>query len=442
MAPQVTIFFHKIETTRNACTKRVGFKNTFIVGESLIKCAVPKPIQRARPQVTPKVVKTQLKKTPSKNILRNARKRPARALRKKEAQKESIEVVLAELSGTSPMVTKGKNTSSTLAVPTPKRINATQFFQIMIGSISVNLYPTNYVLMTSTNETSEEGQKDESVTNVEVQRTEPQSNLLAHVVESTLQEVYPCSHTSSTKEAREKGMIIPELSSLNSTRLDDCLQWNPLYDDPISQTPENDCIASQGAKLHEGVESMQVMMTGTSNIEDQLPLIQEMMQDLKEKAVIEKKSDKGQSKDPLKRPTLKEHKKVKYSFGDEDVEEIFDQLLASNGITLLESKRPAEANKTNNPRYCRYHHLVSHMLKDCYILKDKIQELLNNSSLVIDSSPRHHSATANMIDGLKLAGINTVNRGTIVHACPNAPWSSDLQIPTLHELTTAPSLEI
>ncbi|KAI5338768.1 hypothetical protein L3X38_018040 [Prunus dulcis] len=311
MAPQVTIFFPKIETTRNACTKRVGFKKTFIVGESLIKCAVPKPNQRARPQVTPTIVKTQLKKTQSKNALRNARKRVARALRKKEAKKEFIEAVLAKLSGTSPMVTEGKNTSSTLAVLTPK---------------SYPICPNHDWMNPG------QRQKDESVKNVEVQGAELPLSPEAYVVESTLQEVYPCSPKGKSKAiimkkkvvniphpqrklvkkvkttdvsryqipvsqgavpkpqdhsrtyvgplTRSKsrdmmGMIIPELSSLNSTRLDDCLQWNPLYDDPVSQTQ------SQGAKLHKGVESMQAMMTGTSNIEDQLPLIQEMMQDLR-----------------------------------------------------------------------------------------------------------------------------------------------------------------
>ncbi|CAB4282677.1 unnamed protein product [Prunus armeniaca] len=85
---------------------------------------------------------------------------------------------------------------------------------------------------------------------------------------------------------------------------------------------------------------------------------------------IGKKNDKGQSKDPHKRLTLKERKEIKYYFDNEDVEEIFDQLLASNAITLPKSKRPAEANKTNDPR----------------ILSDKIQELLNNDGLEIDSS--------------------------------------------------------
>ncbi|CAB4263271.1 unnamed protein product [Prunus armeniaca] len=77
------------------------------------------------------------------------------------------------------------------------------------------------------------------------------------------------------------GMIIPKLSPINSIHLDNYLLRNPLYDDPVSQTQENDYIVSQEAKLHERVESMQVMMIDTFNIEDQLLLIQEMMQDLR-----------------------------------------------------------------------------------------------------------------------------------------------------------------
>ncbi|KAI5316645.1 hypothetical protein L3X38_036352 [Prunus dulcis] len=128
----------------------------------------------------------------------------------------------------------------------------------------------------------------------------------------------------------------------------------------------------------------------------------------------EKRNDKGQSKDPPKKLTLKERKDVKYSFNDEDVEEIFDQLLASNSIALPESKRPAEANKTNDPSIVAVANMIEEKL----------------------------TPTTTSLDGVKLAGINTDNGGTIVHAYPNAPWSSDLQIPALHELMTAPSLEV
>ncbi|CAL8999688.1 unnamed protein product [Prunus brigantina] len=153
----------------------------------------------------------------------------------------------------------------------------------MIGSIPVNLYPAYYVLMTSTSETSKECQKDNSVENAKVQWAKPPSSPKAHDVESTSQEVYPCSFKVSKPQDQSRtymgpltcsksrdmiGMIISELSALNSTHLDDYLLWNPLYDDPVLQTQENDGIVSQGTKLHEGVESMQVMMTGTSNNED------------------------------------------------------------------------------------------------------------------------------------------------------------------------------
>jgi len=199
MAPQVTIFFHKIESTMNACTKRVGFRKSFFVSESPIKCNVPKLVQKAKPQATPKVVKTQLRRTPSKNAIRNARKRAARALRKKEAKKQSIETILSELSWTSPIVAEGKNISGASNVSIPKKIANTCFAQIMIGSIPISLYPTDLVLTTSSSETSEESQDDDSEENIEAQVVKPQPNPRALVVEATSQDVYPGSSTGKSK---------------------------------------------------------------------------------------------------------------------------------------------------------------------------------------------------------------------------------------------------
>ncbi|KAI5344524.1 hypothetical protein L3X38_012401 [Prunus dulcis] len=83
---------------------------------------------------------------------------------------------------------EGKNTLTTLAVPTPKRTNTSRMVQIMIGSIPVNLYPTDSVLITSTNE--------------------PPSSLRAHVVESTLQEVYPCSPKGKSRAIIMKKKVV------------------------------------------------------------------------------------------------------------------------------------------------------------------------------------------------------------------------------------------
>lgn len=52
------------------------------------------------------------------------------------------------------------------------------------------------------------------------------------------------------------------------------------------------------------------------------------------------KNEKIKANEASKRLAFKERKELKYSFVDDDVKEIFDELLASNAITLLESKRP------------------------------------------------------------------------------------------------------
>ncbi|PIN16517.1 hypothetical protein CDL12_10835 [Handroanthus impetiginosus] len=60
-----------------------------------------------------------------------------------------------------------------------------------------------------------------------------------------------------------------------------------------------------------------------------------------------------------RRLTLKEIKSKQYLFLDSDIFGIFDYLLNANLIKLLKIKRPEEAGKTNDPRYCKCHHLIS-----------------------------------------------------------------------------------
>lgn len=52
-------------------------------------------------------------------------------------------------------------------------------------------------------------------------------------------------------------------------------------------------------------------------------------------------------------------------------------------------------DQVDDPKYCRFHRLISHPLKDCFVLKDKIQELLDNKVIVM-STPEE-AATANPV---------------------------------------------
>ena len=67
--------------------------------------------------------------------------------------------------------------------------------------------------------------------------------------------------------------------------------------------------------------------------------------------------------------SFKERQEKKYSFFDSDVSSILDELLKSKLIQLPELKRFEEANRVNDPNYCKYHRLISHLVEKCFMLK-------------------------------------------------------------------------
>ncbi|KAH7844403.1 hypothetical protein Vadar_027560 [Vaccinium darrowii] len=104
-------------------------------------------------------------------------------------------------------------------------------------------------------------------------------------------------------------------------------------------------------------------------------------------------SNKG--KKEKRRSSLKERKDAKYSFHDDDVEAIFKELLKEKAIILPKPKRSFEVSKTNNPKYCQYHRIVSHPMMECYVLKDIIQKMIKDGDIVLEeSSPSEECAAA------------------------------------------------
>ncbi|KAG5554457.1 hypothetical protein RHGRI_012105 [Rhododendron griersonianum] len=95
-----------------------------------------------------------------------------------------------------------------------------------------------------------------------------------------------------------------------------------------------------------------------------------------------------------KKATMKERLEKKYSFTDDLVEDMFEDLLEQKLITLPDVKRPHEEGKKNDPKYCPYHRLISHPLRDCFVLKDKIQELFDSRVIEL---PSPEKVTANPI---------------------------------------------
>ncbi|KAL0416389.1 UNVERIFIED_CONTAM: hypothetical protein Slati_3470800 [Sesamum latifolium] len=75
---------------------------------------------------------------------------------------------------------------------------------------------------------------------------------------------------------------------------------------------------------------------------------------------------------PQRKLTLKEMQARQYPFLNSDVSRIFDDLLEANLIDLPEMKRPEEAERKDDPKYCKYHRLVGHAIQDCFVFKDKV----------------------------------------------------------------------
>lgn len=63
---------------------------------------------------------------------------------------------------------------------------------------------------------------------------------------------------------------------------------------------------------------------------------------------------------PLKRPNMKERKEKAYIIHPNDLEGLFKQIIKSQDIILPELKRPVEADKVNDLKYCKYHRIVGH----------------------------------------------------------------------------------
>ena len=90
--------------------------------------------------------------------------------------------------------------------------------------------------------------------------------------------------------------------------------------------------------------------------------------------------------------SLRELEQKQYPFPDSDVPDMLEQLLEKKLIELPEPKRPNEKDKVNDPKFCKYHRIISHPTEKCFILKELIMRLKEENKIILDTS---EVATAN-----------------------------------------------
>ena len=64
-------------------------------------------------------------------------------------------------------------------------------------------------------------------------------------------------------------------------------------------------------------------------------------------------------------------------------------------MKLPDVRRPNEMGRTSDPNYCFFHWMIHHPTDKCFVLKDKIQALVEAGVLTLKSEQK--KVTANMV---------------------------------------------
>lgn len=83
-----------------------------------------------------------------------------------------------------------------------------------------------------------------------------------------------------------------------------------------------------------------------------------------------------------------------YTFKDEQTVTLFHLLNKRGMLQFPNNSRPKETGKIDDSRYCLYHQNLGHPTKECYMLKRKIQTLIE--AKVIQLKSKQKKVLANM----------------------------------------------
>ncbi|XP_022159413.1 uncharacterized protein LOC111025834 [Momordica charantia] len=98
--------------------------------------------------------------------------------------------------------------------------------------------------------------------------------------------------------------------------------------------------------------------------------------------------------------SLKERQEKVYPFPNSDIPYMLEQLLETRLIVLPECIRPEEMSKVDDPKYCKYHRVISHPVEKCFVLKERILNLAREGKIELDfneiAQSNHAAVTTNI----------------------------------------------
>ncbi|KAM1137280.1 hypothetical protein TB1_034689 [Malus domestica] len=124
----------------------------------------------------------------------------------------------------------------------------------------------------------------------------------------------------------------------------------------------------------------------------------------------------------MRRRTMKEFEEKTYPFLNYDVAVMLEDLLEKKVIGLPECRRPEEMNRTDSPRYCKFHRFISHPTKKCFVLKDIILKLAQQGKIELDfkDTVAAHNTTIVLgsLDPVYLRSMHDHSRQCSSHTAP------------------------
>jgi hypothetical protein len=101
-------------------------------------------------------------------------------------------------------------------------------------------------------------------------------------------------------------------------------------------------------------------------------------------------SGKNYNRGPMPNPggssqafeTLKQKKIKLYSFRRDKISQIFRGAV-KNSLALSASKRPEDADKSDEPNFCPYHRVLGHSIEDCWVFMDWVEKAYKNGEIAL-----------------------------------------------------------
>jgi len=88
---------------------------------------------------------------------------------------------------------------------------------------------------------------------------------------------------------------------------------------------------------------------------------------------------------------LRDSKEKECPYSESGVPEMLDKLLEKGLIKLPESSRPEEIGRTNDPKYCKYHRIISHLIEKCKAFRRQVLQLVKEGKITLDEEDTEKS---------------------------------------------------